>query len=249
MGYTADLIPKLEAQGAKVRKTKKGILVTTVVGSYSMHDTPSDHRSLANETAGLKRIGIAHPLAAPKPPKKKDGDKPLWYAEGTVSARSIAEVRSALYAMEWPLEVYPADVKTTLSLVTVPKVLYALGYRPREGRRTGRRGNLWIAGDEVRRLHEDFMAKKAEEPTQEVPAIPLPQRPVTPAPEPDAPQPEPMTVEQAEPEKAKSGEREFIDSHDSWVAHPPLNLTVGDYIEFVKSVGLDIEFRVWKKED
>lgn len=56
----AELVALAEEQGYRVQPTRKGwrVLAPDGKGSTCLHKTPSDHRSLKNTVADLRRIGV-----------------------------------------------------------------------------------------------------------------------------------------------------------------------------------------------
>jgi len=165
--YTSRIMADLEKQGAKVRMTKKGIMVTTSYGSTTLHNTPSDHRYLQNDAAELKRIGLEHPdVSKPQKPKQKKmhahmaGEYPD-YIKNDVSQSFIRQARKELWEKGWPLEVTTSDLSVAKTVGTKGAILYSLGYRWHpEGKKRGR-FLIWVAPDEIVKAHHEL--KKVRE--------------------------------------------------------------------------------------
>lgn len=166
MGAQDTLIKHLEDQGATVKKIKKGIMIygpPPTLGTFTIHNTPSDHRALANDMAALRRIGLTHPL----------DNKPLTMevAEGygphvliPISPRINKRARQVLHSQGWPLEVTTTVLTGHMAGMTAEKALYQLGYRhDPDGRKGRNRSRIWVGGAEVARLHEEVEKNRQPE--------------------------------------------------------------------------------------
>lgn len=164
MGSQDTLIKHLESQGATVKKTKKGIMIygpPPIKGTFTIHNTPSDHRALANDMAALRRIGLTHPL----------DNKPLTlnpvegYGQTVLAPVSRAKMklgREVLYTAGWPLEVTTTLLTPHMSGATAEKILYQLGYRHHpEGKKRGK-AKVWVGDEEIARLHEEVMKHRPD---------------------------------------------------------------------------------------
>lgn len=165
MGAQDTLIKHLEDQGATVKKIKKGIMIygpPPTLGTFTIHNTPSDHRALANDMAALRRIGLTHPL----------DNKPLTMevAEGygphvliPISPRIDKRARQVLHSLGWPLEVTTTMLTGYMAGMTAEKALYQLGYRHHPEDKKGRnQARIWVGGAEVARLHEEVEKNRIE---------------------------------------------------------------------------------------
>lgn len=165
MGAQDTLIKHLEDQGATVKKIKKGIMIygpPPTLGTFTIHNTPSDHRALANDMAALRRIGLTHPL----------DNKPLTMevAEGygphvliPISPRIDKRARQVLHSLGWPLEATTTMLTGYMAGMTAEKALYQLGYRHHPEDKKGRnQARIWVGGAEVARLHEEVEKNRVE---------------------------------------------------------------------------------------
>ena len=166
MGAQETLIKHLESQGATVKKIKKGIMIygpPPTLGTHTIHNTPSDHRALANDMAALRRIGLTHPLDS----------KPLTMevAEGygphvliPISPRIDKRARQVLHSLGWPLEATTTMLTGHMAGMTAEKALYQLGYRHHpEGKKGKNQSRIWVGGAEVARLHEEVAKNRQPE--------------------------------------------------------------------------------------
>ena len=172
MGAQDTLIKHLESQGATVKKTKKGIMIygpPPTKGTFTIHNTPSDHRSLANDMAALRRIGLTHPLDK-KPLTLGVGEGYGPHILDPITERIEKRARQLLHEAGWPTEVTTKVLTGHMAGATAEKALYHLGYRhDPDGRRQGQ-ARVWVGDEEIARLHEEVMAHRqpAVEPDVEV---------------------------------------------------------------------------------
>jgi len=160
MGAQDTLIRHLESQGATVKKIKKGIMIygpPPTKGTFTIHNTPSDHRSLANDMAALRRIGLTHPLDK-KPLTMVAGEGYGAHILAPVTPRVMKQAREEMFSRGWPLEATTSMLTGYMAGMTAEKALYQLGYRHHpEGKRKGP-AKIWVADEEITRLHEEVKA-------------------------------------------------------------------------------------------
>lgn len=260
-------ISHMEAQGATVSRTKKGYTIQAPEGGVAtVHLTNSDRRSVANDIARFRRIGLAHPedkrgSVVPE----RDEDYPA-YLRAPISARTRQRAMKELEDRGWPLRVRARQFE--MDDVTASKALFHIGYRWDPRSTAGKR--YWLAPPDIRKRHEEERDRVLE--PEEVADI-LDPRPVVEIElEKDDETPEPCGARAEEgpcvlprahnmgqldvPSNHSAGkptpppepEREFIDTHDSWVVtNPPPEYAVGEYLELLRGAGLEVEIRVWKR--
>lgn len=175
MGAQDTLIKHLEAQGATVKKIKKGIMIygpPPTLGTHTIHNTPSDHRALANDVAALRRIGLTHPLDK-KPLTMVAGEEYGAHILNKVTDRILARGKEELFSRGWPLEATTTMLSGRMAQQTAEKVLYRLGYRHHpEGKTTVKGAKIWVADAEITRLHEEVKANPLPEDSFSTPPIP-----------------------------------------------------------------------------
>lgn len=266
---------EMEAQGARTRKTKKGLMIYAPDGAtLTVHTTNGDRRALTNDITWFRRHGLVHPLDKKgadmaKPAATNEEGYPL-YVTGPINATTRKRVLAELESKGWPIRVRPTEL--VMDTVTATRALYNVGYRWDLSTPAKRR--VWVAPDDIQEMHEKVKAEMArrEQESREaraaahapVPMIPTPKEigdaieagegdqvivPFDPGPavEIEPPTADPTPEEQAVPEVP---EREFIDTADSWTVHhedmPPL-MTISDLIWTLEASGLNVEIRVWKR--
>lgn len=249
-------VRSMEDQGVGVTRTKKGLLLRLPDGeSTSVHFTNSDVRAEQNLIARLRRAGVRHP-----DDPRNVADLPENITNAVVADRSKRKIMGAIEAMGYPEYVRVVDLenRTGQAHITITRALYAMGFIPIVGKRNARD---W-------KTPEDILALRPESPT-------IPEREATPEEEaailasiesPDfvevgPPAPinfdPPLSTEEAEAYvKAtdKQEEREFIDTHDSWVLDLD-RLAGGLFVDSIplaqlktvlEAAGLNMEIRVWR---
>lgn len=269
-GRQQRLITHLEAQGAQIKRTKKGFIVYAPNGeSVAFHNTPSDYRTLANEKAQLRRIGLTHvdEKKRTKGPAVRDEDGyPAYITEGGVTKRTREKALSILAGQGWPLQVTTGDLSEMGHVVTIAKALYSIGFRypESEPKRKKDGSTIWVAPEDLRKLHEqsypnrnedmckheawetsfDGRSRTCADCKENLPPLPEEIRP-------------PVTIQdmakavanvfphREDPEVEEEEGREFIDTVDSWVVENPPP-AVQDYLDMLNGAGLEVEIRVWR---
>ena len=258
-------VRSMQEQGVGVTRTKKGLFLRLPdTTSTTVHFTNSDVRAIDNLMNRLRRAGVRHP-DDPKDvrelPTNITGAKP-------VAARSIRRVKEVVEKLGWPEVVTVAEIVDNSDMVhiTATRTLYQMGFTPVKGKRNAR---AWLTPAEL------LAEKPAEEP--ESPTFdPAPEADLldqamsnTSVATDDYEKPSETTVEpvnfdppltdqeaEAYVEATKQEEREFIDTHDSWVLDTtqlsgfPFTatpLTVEQLATVLASAGLAMEIRVWRK--
>lgn len=254
-------IRHMEMQGAKVRQTKSGYLVTSIDGrTVGIHKgTRSDHRGLSNEIGQFRRAGLHHP------DDKKDMEEvvakneegyPL-YITAPITERTRRDLLAELESKGWPLTISGREL--SLDPSTANKGLYAVGYRYDLNGKA--RNRVWNAPADIVELHEKAKAEReraaaeAEHSEQDE----MEERPKEEVEEHLRPEGDADVVvagesvnvsfpdDEPSPEGGPSAGREFIDSVDSWViAEPPMSLSVAEYLRLLRNAGLEVEIRVWR---
>jgi hypothetical protein len=252
---TARLLAHIEPQGVRVTNVKKGVMLRLPNGdSTVVHYSVSDHRGPQNLKSRLKRAGVTWPMD----PNVKRPEKgiPTPHAQ-ELATRAInelgkpervkaAEMRNLFHEYGWE----------NVTNGTIRRVMIWLGYESH-----GNTGNLvWIKPRPVRTRQLralDVMAEVANTPAPEPAPVPEPapaearrdETPGAPA-EPVETEPTPILPAEPEPETpAASGEREFIDTANSWTvdveAANLAGMTISDFTAIMRSAGLTVEIRVW----
>lgn len=249
----ARFIKSMEEQGVGVTRTTKGLLLRLPNGeSTAVHFTHSDHRSQKNLMSVLRRAGVRHP----EDPKNVTELPTTITQSQPVAPRTKRTILEYIQVAGYPDTVRVMDIvaKTGLVHITVTRALYQMGFKPVDGRRKTRD---WVTPEEIL-----ARAPKPEE------------RPEAPAPDPDRESPTFQRMKAVEPKvpheqvEVRSAvveevveappqppqetpepptEREFIDTHDSWVADlARVPNPVREYIDGLRAAGLEVEIRVWR---
>lgn len=258
-------IQSMEDQGVVVTRTKKGLFLRLPDNtSTTVHFTNSDVRAEPNLMARLRRAGVRHP-DDPKDVK----ELPTNITEAPpVAPRSIRKVHKAIEQLGWPEVVTVQQIVdiTEMVHITSTRTLYQMGFKPVKGKRNGRD---WLTPPEILALkpNEEVVAEveavvdDAESPTiqdreevervlgaavegareagrqlgREMQAAGM------------TPEPKIITVEEARAQAdVTAQEREFIDTHDSWVVNGGWPPAVADYLHSLRGAGLEVEIRVWR---
>lgn len=286
---------EMEKQGAKTRRTKKGLMVYAPDGAtITVHTTYGDRRAIANDIAWFRRHGLVHPSDTTKETKvsrtadtTEDG-YPL-YMVGAINGTTRKRVLAELESRGWPLRVKATELE--MDTVTATRALYNVGYR--WDLSSSSRHRVWVAPDDIKEMHEKVkaeMARREAEARQEresqrekragieatpglsrefmenahriKPSVTMPPLPAPP------PSDRPLKlIENAvsgligkKPERQEDyaitppgssepkQEREFIDDADSWVVEGPVPAKVERYLSTLRSAGLEVEIRVWRKK-
>ncbi len=121
-----------------------------------MHNTPSDHRSLANDMAGLRRIGLTHPLDS-KPLVMEAGEGYAPNILKPIQPRIDQRVRQHLHSLGWPLTVTTRKLHGVVAPATAEKALYQIGYRITQWSSHPGQANIWGANAEITGWHEELL--------------------------------------------------------------------------------------------
>lgn len=152
----------LEKQGATVKKTKKGIIVTTPQGWTTLHFTLSNHRSRLRAISELRRIGLRHPedkyVSKNKRPDLPDGYPS--YVGGTLTKASREKFLAFLQERGWPIEVTVPELQDYGAQMVVAKCLYLTGYRYHSEKKKRNRSVIWVAPDDIVNLHNVARQRK-----------------------------------------------------------------------------------------
>lgn len=239
-------VRSMEDQGVGVTRTKKGLLLRLPDGeSTSVHFTNSDVRAEQNLIARLRRAGVRHP-----DDPRNVADLPENITNAVVADRSKRKIMGAIESMGWPEYVRVMDLenRTGQAHITITRALYAMGFIPIVGKRNARD---WKTPDSI-------LAMKPESPT-------IPDAEFDPGEDPgvdDLMEPvnfdPPLSTEEAEAyveATKKDEEREFIDTHDSWVLDLERlvgwpfseSISVSQLRATMEAAGLEVEIRVWRK--
>lgn len=252
----ARLLDHIEPQGVNVTRTTKGLLLRLPDQTTAMlHFTGSDVREPKNVRARLRRAGVTWP--------GDETELPDYITSGNPPSRHTLErVQAALEGWDQRY-VNGAQLRRLLeergdksiNVMTAQRALYALGWVP-TGKRTARK---WLRPLE---LEPEPVEAQPDNVTPLEPAEPVELRPaIKEWGEPPAAAAQHVTAARVEhpaplqlvpdtpPVRSHPGGREFIDTHDSWVADPaalPEGLTVQQLQQVLRAFGLDGEFRVWR---
>lgn len=152
----------MEAQGARTRKTKKGLMIYAPDGStLTIHTTYGNQRALVNDITWFRRHGLVHPEdkkeneVAKKAETNEEG-YPL-YVVSPINGSTRKRVLSELEAKGWPLRLRPTELN--MDTVTAARALYNVGYRWDMDSPPKRR--VWVAPDDIREMHERVKAEMA----------------------------------------------------------------------------------------
>lgn len=163
-------VKHLEEQGAKVRKTKSGYMITSITGdTVSIHRSPSsDRRGKTNEISSFRRVGLHHPedkREIDEVVAKNEEGYPL-YMVGPVTNTTRKRLLEDLESKGWPVRITAKEIN--IDTATALRALYAVGYRWEEGA-TGK-NKIWVAPQNIIDLHEQVRAEQerlAEEAREE----------------------------------------------------------------------------------
>lgn len=153
---------KMEAQGARTRKTKSGLMIYAPDGAtLTIHTTYGDKRALVNDITWFRRHGLVHP----EDTKEQDMGKSAMtneegypmYVVGPVNGTTRKRVLAELESKGWPLRVRPTELD--MDTVTAARALYNVGYRWDPASPEKRR--VWVAPDDIREMHERVKAEMA----------------------------------------------------------------------------------------
>lgn len=256
-------IHSMEDQGVGVTRTKKGLFLRLPdTTSTTVHFTNSDVRAIDNLMARLRRAGVRHP-----DDPKDVRELPTNITEAKpVAARSIRRIKQVVADLGWPEVITVKEVVENSDMVhiTATRALYQMGFIPVKGKRNAR---AWLTPDEL--LAEKPVEQEPESPTFDGPLLPEQDAAVGRAEEAEALLDEAInpTRDEAEVERLKSlgqptvevkveGNREFIDTHESWVLDltqlggfpfTATPITVEQLRTVMASAGLEMEVRVWRK--
>lgn len=160
---------EMEKQGAKTRRTKKGLMVYAPDGAtITVHTTYGDRRAIANDIAWFRRHGLVHPSDTTKESKvvrkaaetTEDG-YPL-YMVGAINGTTRKRVLAELESRGWPLRVKATELE--MDTVTATRALYNVGYR--WDLSTSTRHRVWVAPDDIKEMHEKVKAEMARRETE-----------------------------------------------------------------------------------
>lgn len=270
-GNRDEMIAFLEKQGAKVTKTKKGLLIWNNGNSAVVHNTPSDRRAVDNEIARFRMIGLIHPEDKRGKDKRQMEKRQVPTGPGGypayLSAKMTPRVRERMLKLleskGWPLTVRVSEVREFGANTEISRALYAIGYRYPLGKMP-KGGYVWEAPEEIAKLHDQWEAnrKVEEEPDVEIVRdvdVRLREQP-KPLPHCDICQSyHHETIGHQFVDDNQGEEKpepvEFIDERDSWVVDPvellgpAINAMVQDRLSTLRAVGIDYEIRVWRKKE
>lgn len=275
-GNRDEMIAFLEKQGAKVTKTKKGLLIWNNGNSAVVHNTPSDRRAVDNEIARFRMIGLVHPEDKRGKDKRQMEKRQVATGPGGypsyLSAKMTPRVRERMLRLleskGWPLTVRVNELREFGANTEVSRALYAIGYRYPLGKMP-KGGYVWEAPEEIAKLHDQWEANRKVEEEPDVEIVRDVEVKLREQPKP-VPEEEPefyCEICQSTTHSAlghshvddHQGEEkpepvEFIDERDSWVVDPEellgsaINRMVQDRLSTLRAVGIDYEIRVWRKE-
>jgi len=156
----------MEAQGARTRKTKNGLMVYAPDGAtLTVHTTYGDRRSLVNDIAWFRRHGLRHPsdtsphhneeeTEVGRKAETNDEGYP-HYMVGPINGTTRKRVLAELESKGWPLRVMATELN--MDTVTAQRALYAVGYRWDPQSPPKRRA--WLAPDDIKEMHEKVKAE------------------------------------------------------------------------------------------
>jgi hypothetical protein len=242
-------VRSMEEQGVGVTRTTKGLLLRLPDGeTTSLHFTNSDVRAPINLMARLRRAGVRHP-----DDPKDVRELPSNITEGpAVAARTKQKVIDYIVETGFPevLTVKELVDHTEMVHITATRAMYQMGFTPVKGKRGARD---WIVPEEIlakKPKQEDWLTGAPEVGRVAETESPTFQPPLTLAEAEAYEEAMNPTRDEAEVARLKSlGEREFLDTHDSWVvdlSKLPMHMTLGDYFTSVAASGLEVEVRVWR---
>lgn len=266
------LVKHLESEGARLQRTTKGYRVLGDNGqTVGFHLTASDTRATQNLRADLKRLGHSWPWD-PQRPKKREAvsaEQEVTYASYVTETkrptdRTIAAVRGALMRLNRDV-VTAQEVHRECGvsdLVTVIRTMYWLGWRYSGfvgDTGYAKRTRHWKLDPEHDRAAREVLPLQVlVTHTADKPPIVKPKKVKVTPPAPEVPpkgeiismfvgpaQPEPQVVRL---EPSVKGEREVLDTYDSWAVPITDHIstkTVEEVMETLKAFGLQGEIRVW----
>lgn len=216
----------MEEQGVGVTRTKKGLFLRLPNGeSTTLHFTNSDVRAPDNLMSRLRRAGVRHPddsRAIDVLPKQIT-------ESGQPATRTRQRILNAIAELDYPTTVKVPEVValTNMEHVTISRALFHMDFKPIAGKRNSRD---WLTPAEILELKpkEVEVMPVYEEDTETVE---------------ETPADDTVKVE-------LSGDREFIDTYDSWIvdlSRLPREMKIGDYIDSMLASGLEFEVRMWRK--
>jgi hypothetical protein len=152
------IIAEIEAQGARARETKRGILIYAADGATrAITAWSSEPTGLRNDVAWFRAHGLHHPadkkeLEKTEVAKKAETNEegyPL-YMVGPINQATRKRVLSELERRGWPLRVKSTEI--TMDTVTASRALYNVGYRWDPD--SPARERVWMAPEDIQVLHE-----------------------------------------------------------------------------------------------
>lgn len=236
----------MEVQGVGVTRTKKGLMLRLPDGSAQMkHFTESDVRGPRNLASALRRAGITMP-------GERVAELPAYITEGSVKETTKQRVFEWVRRCDYPDVVYAKDyiVDEGVDAASANRHLYHSGFVC-ENAISKKKGRPWRTpewlndeGREKRLAEEEKMLEsqpihEAMELVQRAQAAQQAVNDLGAGP-----------VQNSEPVVQTSEDREFIDTHDSWVVdltRLPLSMPIGEYIQAMHASGMEVEFRLWRK--
>jgi hypothetical protein len=144
----------MEAQGVRVTRTKKGLLLRLPDGgTYMKHFTDSDHRGAKNTAAALKRAGITMPGT-------RTADLPPYITEGTIKQSTKDRVYNWVRKVGYPGTIFAKDYceEEHVDPGSANRHLYHAGFIAKP-EIVGRKGRPWLTPEW---LVEEGRAKRAE---------------------------------------------------------------------------------------
>jgi len=234
----------MQDQGVGVTRTKKGLLLRLPdKTTTTVHFTNSDVRAHDNMIARLRRSGVRHP-----DDPKDVAELPSQITTERASAASQRKAREAVATLGYPEVVTVKAIREASGMehITTSKALYTLGFKPVRGKRNERN---WLTPQEILdQKPAEEEVPEPESPTFEEESVLLH----------DGTVPEDIVNEVREAftvidvhppqdaEVTRAPEREFLDTHDSWVVVSGFPQPVLDYMEILRGAGLGVEIRVWR---
>lgn len=164
------IIAEIEAQGAKARETKRGILIYAKDGATRAITAWSSERTgLRDDVAWFRAHGLHHPadtkeIEVAHPAETNDEGYPL-YMVGAINGTTRKRVLYELERKGWPLRVHATELN--MDTVTAGRALYNVGYR--WDPESPAKARVWVAPEDIRILHERVKSemKRREEQARE----------------------------------------------------------------------------------
>lgn len=262
-----------EDQGIKVTRTKKGLLLRFPDGSSTVqHFTTSDVKATQNQIARFRRAGMTHPEDN-RGPK----DLPAYITSGSITPATRKKIIDYVLSRGVPEVVYQKDVSkdTGMDPGWANRALFHTGFRPGKAKNS-KIGRPWYTPEEL--LEQRPAGTVVHDPVVGDEPASIPEREATPAEEAailesvaspasdfvEVGPPTPEPIEDITPEEAaayheaiksqqEAVEREFIDTHESWVVEPgdlfgnKFKQFMKDELRVIEALGLEFEIRVWRK--